>query len=86
MSVSGKKPSVIEGRISAFSPDVVSEARCSTGPICTVSPRPKDGSTPSHTAKMRMRKMPMRKLGSDTPTSEVVSTAREVHESRLSAV
>ena len=28
----------------------------------------------------------MRKLGSETPTSEVVSSAREIHESRLSAV
>ena len=55
-------------------------------PTFVTSPRPKDGSSPSHTAKMRMRKMPMRKLGSETPTSEVVSMAREIHESRRSAV
>ena len=85
MSVTGKKPSVIAGRISAFSPEFVRKP-VDHKPIFTVSPRPKDGSHPSHTAKMRMRKMPMRKLGSDTPTSDVVRSAREIHESRFSAV
>ena len=55
--------------MSAFSPEVVSKP-VDHEPTITVSPRPKEGSTPSHTAKMRMRKMPMRKLGSDTPMSE----------------
>ena len=85
ISVTGKKPSVIAGRISAFSPLVVSSPVLQS-PIFTVSPRPNEGSQPSHTAKMRMRKMPMRKLGSDTPMSEVVSSAREIQLSRLSAV
>jgi hypothetical protein len=76
MSVSWKSPSVMDGRIRAFRPVVVRNP-VDHAPIIVVSPRPKEGSHPSHTAKMRMRKMPMRKVGSDTPMSETVRKTRE---------
>jgi len=85
MSVTGKNPSVIDGRISALRPDFVRNPVLHA-PTWTVLPRPKEGSHPSQTAKMRMRKIPMRKLGSYTPISEVVSTARAVQPPRFNAV
>jgi hypothetical protein len=40
-------------------------------PICTVSPRPKLGSQPSSTANTQISSTPIRKVGSDTPISEL---------------
>ena len=45
-------------------------------PICTVWPRPNDGSQCSMTAKIRISRMPIRKVGSDTPSSETVCSRR----------
>ncbi len=42
-------------------------------PICTVSPRPKLGNQPRPTANTRISRMPIRKVGSDTPSSEIVT-------------
>ena len=41
-------------------------------PICTVSPRPKLGNQPRVTANTRISRMPIRKVGSETPSSESV--------------
>ena len=44
-------------------------------PNATVAPRPNDGSQPSHTEKIRISTIPIRKVGSATPTSEqIIST------------
>jgi hypothetical protein len=85
ISVIWKRPSVIEGRMSAFRPEGVRKP-VDHQPIATVSPRPKDGSQPSCTEKMRISRMPMRKVGSETPMSEMASRTCDSHESRRSAV
>ena len=41
-------------------------------PICTTSPRPKLGNQPSMTANTKINKMPIKKVGSDTPSSDTV--------------
>ena len=64
--VSWNRPRVIEGRINAFSPDQVRKLVVHQ-PIWTVSPRPKDGSSRSHTANTRISRMPIKKVGSDMP-------------------
>ena len=68
-SVSWNRPSVIDGRISAFSPDTVRKLVVHQ-PICTVSPRPNDGSQCRLTAKTRIKRMPIRKVGSEMPISD----------------
>ena len=85
MRVSWKSPRVMDGRIRAFRPVAVRKP-VDHPPSIVVSPRPKDGSHPSHTAKMRMRKMPMRKVGNDTPMSETVRKTRESQLLRLRPV
>ena len=55
-------------------------------PSATVSPRPNEGSQPSITENTRISRMPMRNVGSETPTSDSASIACDSHESRRSAV
>ena len=55
-------------------------------PTCTVSPRPKLGSHCSSTAKTQISRTPIRKVGSDTPTSETVMIVLDSQPLRLSAV
>ena len=74
ISVSWNRPSVIDGRISALRPEMVRKPVVHQ-PICTVSPRPKDGSQCSITAKIRISRMPIRKVGSDTPSSDTVCSS-----------
>ncbi len=75
----------MEGRISAFRPDAVRSPVDHPATI-TVSPRPNEGSQPSCTEKIRINRMPMRKVGSETPMSEMASRKCENQESRRSAV
>ena len=79
------RPSVIDGRISALRPETVSRPVVHQ-PIATVSPRPKEGSQPSSTENTRINRMPMRKVGSDTPISDTVMNRCDSQESRRSAL
>ena len=54
-------------------------------PSDTVSPRPKLGSHFSVTANTRISRMPIRKVGSDTPSSDTVIASCEAKVPRLSA-
>ena len=74
MSVVWNSASVIDGRISDFHPLSV-RSPVVHHPIATVSPRPKLGSQPSCTANTRISRMPMRKVGRLTPTSDAASSA-----------
>ena len=47
-------------------------------PICTVWPRPNDGSQCRLTANIRIRRMPIRKVGSEIPISEIAWNSRLV--------
>ena len=67
--------SVSAGRIRCLSPSPVSRP-VSHQPSRTVSPRPKAGSQPSHTAKMVMRKIPVRKTGIEMPSTLKAKTSR----------
>ena len=71
MSVSWKIASVSAGRIMCSQPSSVNRPELHQ-PNCTVSPRPKLGSQPSQTEKIRISRMPIRKVGSDTPSSDTV--------------
>ena len=51
-------------------------------PIFTVSPRPKEGSTPSQTANTRISKIPIKKVGRETPTRLKVRKNRDSQELR----
>ena len=55
-------------------------------PIETVSPRPKAGRSPVMTLKIMMRRVPIRKVGSDIPRSVAPSAKRERTLSGRSAV
>ena len=46
-------------------------------PSETTSPRPKDGSMPRLTEKMKMRRMPIRKVGSDMPARLIDRNSRD---------
>ena len=81
ISVSWNTPSVTDGRISAFSPAQVRKPVLHP-PTLTVSPRPKLGSQPSHTAKVRISRMPIRKVGRLTPIRLKVRKARLSQELR----
>ncbi len=70
---------------SDFSPEAVSSP-VDHQPSWTTSPRPKEGSQRSSTAKSQMRPMPMRKVGSDTPTSDTDRMRWESQPLRLMAV
>ncbi len=85
ISVIWNRPSVIAGRMRDFKPEAVSKPVVHQ-PIATVSPRPKEGSQPSKTANTRISRMPMRKVGRDTPTSEIARNTCASQESRFSAV
>ena len=76
---------MIAGRISDFSPDTVRRP-VSQKPSRTVSPRPKEGSQPSSTANSQISSTPIRKVGSDTPMSDVVMTRPARNLPRLMAV
>ena len=54
-------------------------------PICTTSPRPKLGNQPRVTANTRISRMPIRNVGSDTPSSEMVMNSWLVKVPRLRA-
>ncbi len=51
-------------------------------PSCTTAPRPKLGSQPSSTEKIRISRMPIRKVGSETPTRLPTMKAREANDLR----
>ncbi len=76
ISVIWKSASVIAGRTSALRPESVRNPVVQP-PICTTSPRPKDGSQPSTTAKIQISRMPVRKVGSETPIREPAMKRRE---------
>ena len=65
--------SMIEERVMAGSKRCSSPSRVSSpvsqGPIATVSPRPNAGNSPSRTEKMVMRRMPVRKTGTEMPST-----------------
>ena len=58
------------GRISDFNPLMVRKPVLHQ-PSCTVSPRPKDGSQLSQTEKAKISKIPVTKVGTDMPISEM---------------
>ena len=69
---------------SDFRPDSVSSPVVQK-PSVTTSPRPKDGSQPSRTEKTKMSKMPEMKLGTETPTTDIVISERASRRSRRAA-
>ena len=69
--VSWKMASVIAGRVMWCQPLAVISPELHQ-PICTTCPRPKLGNQPSVTENTRISKIPIRKVGSDTPSSEIV--------------
>ena len=69
MRASWKIASVVAGRIRWRQPSAV-RSPVVHQPIRDTSPRPKDGSHSSSTLKTRMRRMPMRNVGSDMPSTE----------------
>ncbi len=73
------------GRTSDFRPETVRNPVLHH-PRSTVSPRPKEGSHPSSTAKIQISSTPIRKVGSDTPMSEPDSTSCASQPRRLIAV
>ena len=84
ISVSWKMARVIPGRIRWRQPSML-VMPVVQGPKATTSPRPKLGSQFSVTAKARISRMPIRKVGSDTPISEIVIIACDMKVPRLSA-
>jgi hypothetical protein len=62
---------VIDGSTRCFQPSTVSNP-VDQLPQVTTSPRPKLGSIFSQTAKARISKMPIKNVGSDTPSSDNV--------------
>jgi hypothetical protein len=85
MSVIWMSDSVIVGRINALRPLLVNKPVVHQ-PNATVSPRPNDGSQPRFTAKIRISRMPIRKLGRLTPISDAASSTCDSGEFRRSAV
>ena len=79
--VNWNRPSVMEGSTSALRPLQVRKP-VDHQPSFTVSPRPKEGSIPSQTAKTRISKMPIRKTGSETPIRLKVRKKRDSQELR----
>ena len=71
--MSWNSDSVIAGRIRWRSPSI-EVSPVVHQPIAVVSPRPYDGSQPSITANTRISRMPIRNVGSDTPSSDSVSS------------
>ena len=71
ISVIWNNPSVIDGRISALSPLAVRNP-VDHQPSATTSPRPNDGSTLRTTAKNRMSRIPVRKVGIEMPIKEML--------------
>ena len=74
ISVSWNMPSVKAGIRIDFQPLAVSSPVVHQ-PRSTTSPRPKVGSRPSQTPKTRIRRMPMKKVGSEMPISEIARNA-----------
>ncbi len=71
ISVSWKSASVTAGSVMWIQPFVVSSPVLHQ-PRLTTSPRPKLGNQPRCTANTRISRMPIRKVGKDTPNSEIV--------------
>ncbi len=71
--------------ISAFRPEAVRNP-VDQKPTWTTSPRPKVGSHCSSTPKKRISRMPIRKVGKDTPIRETVKNSFERKPSRRSPV
>ena len=84
MSVSWKIASVIAGSTRWRQPSRVA-IPVVQGPNATTSPRPKLGSHFSVTANTRISRMPIRKVGSETPMSDIVINACEANVPRRSA-
>ena len=85
MRVIWNRARVMEGMMRDLRPDPVRNPVVHQ-PMATTSPRPKVGSQRRMTPNKRMRRMPMRKVGSDTPTRERVMKPREMIPCRRSAV
>ena len=84
MSASWNTTPMMAGRIRCFRPSIVARPVVQ-GPKATTSPRPKLGSHLSVTAKPRISRIPIRKVGSETPTSEIVIIACERNVPRFKA-
>ena len=72
---------VIAGMIRALSPPAVRNPVVHQ-PRSTTSPRPKVGSQRSQTPNTRISRIPIRKVGSDTPISDKVMNSLERKPSR----
>jgi hypothetical protein len=62
---------VIDGMINDFNPDAVKKP-VDHQPISIMSPRPKVGNHLRITPNNKIRRMPIRNVGSDTPINEIV--------------
>ena len=82
--VSWNTASVTAGRIRCFQPSTLARPVVQ-GPSASTSPRPKLGSHFRVTAKIRISRMPIRKVGSETPISESVISVCEKNVPRFSA-
>ena len=71
MSVSWKIASVMAGSVMWCQPLALSRP-VDHQPSSVTGPRPKLGNQPSVTENTRISKMPIKKVGSDTPSSEIV--------------
>ena len=85
ISVIWNRPSVIAGRIRAFSPEVVSKPVVQK-PMRMTSPRPNEGRTPSVTGNRKINRMPIKNVGSEMPISDAARKMFDSHERRCSAV
>ena len=61
----------MEGKIRAFKPVKVRKP-VDQNPTCMTSPLPKDGSTPNITANKYINKIPITKVGRETPKREII--------------
>ena len=75
ITASGIVASVIAGNRRCSQPSRVNSPVLQV-PHCTTCPRPKLGNQPSHTANTRISNMPIRKVGSDTPSKDKVMNTR----------
>ena len=76
---------MIEGIIRDFKPEAVKKPLVHQ-PISTTSPLPKVGSQRNMTPKNKISRIPIKNVGNDTPTSEIVMNVLERKPYRLSAV
>ncbi len=85
ISANWNTASVIAGSTRCFQPSNVSQP-VDQPPSITTSPRPKLGNNLSITANTRISRMPIRNVGSDTPSSDNVMNTCEPKRPRRNAV